>query len=147
MEAIVKYKANDGTEFLDRLECEKYESLIKRVDHVMSPLVKIPDTIDFANGHGYIQQDDLKFKSVRMTLLHLMLEYVDHKWIRQSIDDDTIHPSWVARYIGDTMYTPLYKAWHRISCTDEQFREWGQPYYRNHPEAGDQKQLNGGDEC
>lgn len=144
MEVITKYKAIDGKEFNTDLECLDHELLIKKVDEIMSPLHPIPkdDGCVFANGGGYIQHDKKILILVRRSLLELCKTYVDHKWIQQTIDDESVDASWVSRLLGDYGINPLYMAWNRFSCIDKNQREWGQPYYANNPEKAKQIQLN-----
>jgi len=144
MEVITKFKAIDGKEFTKQTECLKYELLIKQVDEIMALLPPTPndDGCNFSNGGGYIKHDKQVLRNAQIKILELCKERIDHKWIQQSIDDETVHCSWVDRLLGDYDIRPLDKAWYRFSCVDEQNREWGQPYYANNPEKGEQVQLN-----
>lgn len=144
METITKFKAIDGKEFTSEQECLKYESLIRKVDGIMALLPPTPDNdgCSFANGDGYIQHDKAKLKNAQVQILELCKDYIDHKWIQQTIDDESVRPSYVGRLIDDYNIRPLNKAWFRFMCVDKQNREWGQPYYANNPEKGKQVQLN-----
>ena len=144
MEKIIKFKAIDGKEFTSETECLNYELLIKRVDEIMALLPPTPkdDGCSFANGDGYIKHEKTELRNVQVKLLKICKEYIDHKWIQQTIDDENIHPSYVGRLLGDYGITPLNDAWYRFICVDNQGREWGQPYYANNPEKGKQVQLN-----
>lgn len=145
MEVITKYKAVDGHEFRTEHECIAYEALIISTLAIMDQLPKKPkdDGCRFSNGHGYLQHDKETFDKVKKELLHLFATKVDHKWIQQSIDGENIHPSWVARIIGDYNLNPFHEAWYRIQCVDRNYREWGQPYFANTPEHnGEYVQLN-----
>ena len=136
MKTITKYKAVDGKEFNDEKSCLDYESLISKVDLIMSSLIPTIDSTDFSNGCGFIQQDKSTVKNTRLELLLEIKKHVDHNWIQQTIEDDNIHGSWVARILGDYNINPLSKAWYRFSCIDKSFREWGQPYYALNPDKG-----------
>jgi len=144
METITKFKAIDGTEFTSETECLKYELLIKRVGEIMALLPPTPkdDGCSFANGDGYIKHDKAKLRNAQVQILGLCKDYIDHKWIQQTIDDESVHPSYVGRLIDDYNIRPINKAWFRFMCVDKQNREWGQPYYANNPEKGKQVQLN-----
>jgi len=141
METITKFKAIDGTEFTSETECLKYELLIKRVDEIMALLPPTPkdDGCSFANGEGYVKHEKQTLRKVQVRLLEICKEYIDHKWIQQTIDDENVHPSYVGRLLGDYGIRPLEKAWYRFSCVDKQGREWGQPYFANNPEKGVRK--------
>jgi len=144
MKTITKYKAIDGKEFSDRDECVSYELLICRVDDIMSALPPKPvdDDCSFSGGEGFLQHDKSILRKVQLQLLEIMKEYTDHKWIQQTIDDENIDPSWVARIIGEYSLHPLNNAWYRFSCIDNLSREWGQPYFANNPEKGTQFSIN-----
>lgn len=142
METITKFKAIDGKEFTDKQECIKYELLIDRVNSIMNTLPKRPDSCDFSNGSGYLQHNEITLRNTKISLLTICKEYIDHKWIQQSIDDDTIHPSWVGRLLDDYGIRPLNHAWYRFQCIDSKYREWGQPYFASNPEKATQKCLS-----
>lgn len=134
METIIKFKANDGTEFMDKQECADYELLIDRVNSIMNTLPKPPSSREFLNGCGYLQHDKLKLRNAKVSLLVLCQEYTNHRWVQQTMDDETVHPSWVARVLGDYGIRPLERAWYRFQCIDSLYREWGQPYFANNPD-------------
>ncbi len=142
METITKYKAIDGKEFTDKDECIKYEILIERVNSIMKLIPESPRSSDFANGSGFIQHNPQSLKNVKISLLTICKEYIDHKWIDQTINDPTVDPSWVSRLLGDYGINPLYYAWNRFNCIDKDNREWGQPYFATHPEKAKNVCLN-----
>lgn len=142
MEIIRKFKAIDGVEFTDEQECIKYELLIDRVNSIMNTLPKHPDSCDFANGNGYLQHDKTSLRNAKIAILTICKEYIDHQWIQQSIDDDTVHPSWVGRLLSDYGIRPLDRAWNRFYCIDSELREWGQPYFALNPQKGTQNRIN-----
>lgn len=137
MRKIVKFVAVDNTEFTSKKECIKYEDLIERINLIMSALKPIPTDIDFRNGGSFVQQNKIYFDKVRANLLTEIGNYIDHPWIKQTIADDKIDPSWVGRLVGDYGIKPLVSAWYRISCIDKEYREWGQVYFRNNPNESD----------
>ena len=145
MKAITKYQAADGAEFATESKCAAYEALCSEVAQVVAALPTLPedDGCDFVNGHGYIQHDADTFRRAREALLKIAQRECPHHWIDDSLaKGDEVHASWAGRIIGDSS-RPLYSAWNRIACTDKQFREWGQPYYAEHPEqAPEQRQVN-----
>ena len=142
MEKITKFKAIDGAEFNNKNECLDYENLIERVNAIMSKLPKLPSNeTDFVNGAGFIQHGKLDLILARLSLLKICKEYINHKWIDQTMYDETVHPSWVARLLGDYGIRPLQKAWDRFLCIDKQHREWGQPYFAANPDKGQQVRL------
>ena len=143
MTTITKFKAIDGKEFDTEKECVEYENLIETVKTIMSKLKEKPNSCDFSNGSGYIQQNQSDLKIVKIQLLELCKKYIDHKWIQQTIDDDTVHLSYAGRLISEySNLRPIDFAWSRLMCVDSQFREWGQPYFATHPEEAKQVCLS-----
>ncbi len=141
MKQITKFVAYNGTEFTDSDACLDYEARCQRADAViarLSPKPKI-DGCSFENGGGYIQHDPKVWHEVRIALLKLAQKECDHRWISESIDNPSVHPSWAGRILGEGCNKQLQDAWFRITCTDSKCREWGQPYYATHPE--DAKQI------
>ena len=136
MEKITKFKAIDGREFKTEKECLDYESLIAEVETIMKALKPTPkdDGCNFANGYSFVQQQKGIVKLTRLNLLNVIKRYIDHKCITQSMEDDTVHPSWVGRLVGETDLRPLSDAWYRISNIDKESREWGQGYFVENPD-------------
>lgn len=143
MEQITKYRADDGTEFHEKEKCVEYESLCDEILILMSRLPDIPDSCDFQNGNGHILHDEVIFMEVRKTILEISQRFCDHKWLQESIDGGLkIDPSWAGRMISECCPKPIYQAWHRISCTTNDFREFGQPYFRTNPNEAKGECLN-----
>ena len=141
MEQITKFKAIDGTEFYSENECLDYENLIARVNAIMGKLPVRPNDTDFINGEGFIQHEKSDLITTRIAILEICKEYINHKWVQQTMDNETVHPSWVGRLLGDYGIKPLEKAWDRFYCIDNHFREWGQPYFAANPDEGQQVRL------
>lgn len=144
MKKISKFVADDGVEFFQRDECEKYEALTARIALVMSDFPAKPkdDGCSFASGGGYLQHDTVTFYRVRDAILRIAKEVAPHRWIDDCIADKNAHPSYVARILGDYACRPLSDAWYRFMCIDSQQREWGQPYFATNPKDGAQVCLN-----
>lgn len=148
MKAITKYVADDGVEFIDEAKCREHDALIVEVAEVMRPLgerYKHGDTCDYENGAGYVQHTTAAVADVRGRLLHIAQRFTDHKWIRQTLEKGSdAHASWAGAAIGESCPLPLREAWWRISTMDKQGREWGQPYYADHPAEAKQVCLRAG---
>lgn len=142
MRTITKYKAYDGEEFTSKTKCEEYERRARAADVLIAILPKKPEGTDFANGGGFIQHDFHQFYQVREGLIRLALAEVDHHWLKESLADATVHPSYAGRIIDECCNERLKAAWYRFHCTDVRLREWGQPYFASHPMEGKQIQLN-----
>ena len=143
MRKITVWVANDGCRFDKASDCKKYEVFAAKVAKVVALLPPVPkdDGCSFGNGHGYIQHDPKVVKQYKGLLLDLIETKTDHKWVKQARADN-IHPSWIGRLLSDMGNRPLDNAWYRMSCMDKSCREWGQPYFANNPDKGDQKCLN-----
>lgn len=144
MKQIIKFKADDGTEFDSEMSCKEYEVICARVEAIVCELPPRPNLphCHYENGGGYLQHDPVAFKQVRYRLLELANELSPHHWFVEAMNDENVHPSYPARLIGEMPYRALDKAWSRIYCTDKQFREWGQVYYAENPTKGHQVRLN-----
>lgn len=142
MKEITKWKAEDGCEFINKEECINYENLCAQVETIMSVFPKRPenDRCSFANGNGFIQLSEKIVNNARYELLDLIATKIDHKWIKQS-KKENIHPSYVSRLVNEYGIRPFCNAWSRFECIDKQWREWGQPYFANHPEEGKQIKI------
>ena len=113
METITKYRAVDGSEYSDAKACIARDVLCAQLEKIMSALQPRPQEIgcNFTNGEGYIQHDEAVLLLVKSALNGLGIPIT--VW-------------------------PISKAWYRIQCTDNQSREWGQPYFAFHPTEGKQ---------
>lgn len=139
MEAIIKYKAKDGTEFTNEKNCIEYEQTIERVDRIMARLPKLPkdDGCSFANGHGFIQHDKDVLISVWNDLLDEFLKKIDHQWLSES--NMKAHPNYVGRLVDDYGIRPYSSSWYRMQCIDiNTCKEYGQPFYATHPDRAEQ---------
>ena len=142
METITKYKAFDGTEYLQESKCIEHESNCKIADSIISKLPAKPDSCDFSSGGGYIQHDYNMLLSVRNEFLEFCKRYTDMKWIQETIDGGfNVDPSWAGRIIGECAPNYISRMWYRFSCVDKKQKEWGQPYYANNGQ-GENKRFN-----
>jgi len=148
---ITEYVAKDGAVFRDRNECILHEELVDELEVIMSKLPPKPDDPDcrFANGHGYIQHDKETFIEAKNDILQLILSLVNNEnikknWITPTIEQKwgECHPSWVSKAVSDCCPRIVNSAWRRFSCTDKEFREWGQPYFADNPDKGTLERLN-----
>jgi hypothetical protein len=120
------YQAEDGTQFTNKALCLAYESEAAEVEEIIDKLHPLPATDKFSSGEGYLQHAPEVFVWVRAELLEIVKRHYNH------IHDDC-NQGFAGRVIDDSGIKYLKKAWWRIMCTDEQFREWGQPYFATNP--------------
>lgn len=149
MKKITKYQANDGSEWKTKEDAEKRDILIVEVEAAMSPLQPNPGTIEFANGHGFVRQDVVAVANVRKNLYAIARRdgvlkwWIDQQKAQHGQTDEglmAVHPSWFSRML-DGAHRPLDRAYSRLCCIDDQYREWGQPYFASHPDKGEQVPL------
>lgn len=142
MKEIKKYVAYDGSEFSRKYDCQRYEKLYRTVQKIMKQLRPKPEDPHciFANGGGFVTQNPVLVQKVRDELLDVIATRIDHKWIGESKGKERteVHPSWMAGLLSAYNSSILYAAWTRIWCIDLHGREWGQPYYADHPDEGKQ---------
>ena len=150
MKQVLIYQASDGARFDSPDECRKYETLLADVQAAMSALAPKPDTCEFVNGGGFVQHDQASVFRARLALHELakagpLKEWIaDQKIIHGKTDYQLAvecHPSWQMRML-DGACRPLERAYGRLACIDEQFREWGQQYFVAHPNDAKVFQLN-----
>ena len=142
MKVITKYVANDGIEFATEKECLEQDALIVQVEKIMNVMVPLPKEDDgcrFVNGCYFIQQDLNSVNEVKRKILTLIKVYINHQWVDDTLNKKNIHPSYVARLVGDCSHSrpfirPLSDAWYRISNIDKLGREWGQGYFVENPD-------------
>ncbi len=143
MKTIIKYKAFDGLEFFDDVECELHETNCNLADSIMKALPEKIDSCDFSNGSGFIQHEKETLLKVRNRFLDFAKRYSDHKFIQQTIDKGfEADASWAGRIISECAPNTIYKHWSRFSCIDKSYREWGQAYFASNPKEGKQVRLN-----
>ena len=115
----------------------------------------------FSNGKGYIQQDINLVNSLKEEfhtkatkfINDKSIDYINSKdWLKfhtveerptaiEKAKNTTYDKYFIGRYLDD-MNSDLYKIWGRLQTIDELGREWGQIFFRLHPEQAEQIQLN-----
>lgn len=116
MRTVTIYEADDGSRWDQESDAACRDELVAKVKEIMAPLGERhaePGDSDYENGSGYVQHDPDVVASIRPRFSEL--------WMATYGDDVADRPNlmWAARY--------------RLSCIDVYGREWGQPYYANHP--------------
>ncbi len=138
MKAIIKYLADDGTEWTNEQSCQSRDALVRNIQTISMILPARPDAISFTNGEGFIQHDEDHVQRYRNALLDQM---PNEKWVQETREGKR-HVSHLARILSDGPASPLTRAWFRLMDIDDKFREWGQPYFAANPHAGKQICLN-----
>jgi hypothetical protein len=142
---ITKFQADDGTEFRTPNEAMAHDALCVEVAALVAKLHARPDDgCNFSNGHGFIRQDKDAVLAVQRGLVAIARRYFGsdeiyerHFRYSEEAEKPTGH-TFVGRLIDDGCPAPVTRAWQRLMCIGEDFREWGQPYYANHPNEAEQ---------
>ena len=146
MEVVTKYRANDGSEWASADEAIAREQQILMVNEAMRPLGERPDDegCRFSNGEGFRRHSLARVRQAKAALIALTRPHVS-AWMdgqekgygRDMMD---VHPSWFLRML-DGASRPLERAWGRLSCIDDEGREWGQPYFASNPQEATQVEV------
>ena len=142
MHKVIKWKANDGSEWNSQTEAVTRESMIAMVNKAMGVLKTKPVDCNF---EGYIQQDKESMMKCKRLLYDIantegILKYWLDKQKKDHYKTDQIliencHPSWFGRMLGGG-HQPLSNAYGRLCCIDDEFKEWNQPYFAMNPGTG-----------
>ncbi len=134
MEKVIRYQANDGTLFVLPEHAVQRDLVQARIDEVLSKLPKHP------NGEGYVQQKGSAVLACQELAVELSkLEYPGGPW--DQVPPHKINAGAASRYLDSNM--PVMRLWDRLSCIDQAFREWNQPYFVYHPEEATMVELQG----
>lgn len=114
----------------------KIESKIDKVMSQLPPLIDDymidHDLHSFSSGDGYIQHVPAIVDKAMRDFLDICYEFTGNKiYLEKNIHRQGI----IGRYLDDSNISVLYKNWHRFVCIDDNYREWGQPYFSMNPEA------------
>lgn len=139
MNKLTKYQAVDGREFKFLEDCLKYENDLHIISNIELELISRPDNTNFLNGGGYIQQKESSVVSAMIKTIKLLD-------IPEDIKDKALQSPFksrfgiIDRYLDDCDLLHR-KIWYRFMCIDDQYREWGQPYFAMNPDKGNQRKI------
>lgn len=128
MKTLIKYQANDGSEWADKHEAEKRDALCHRVDVAMSPLGDTPRAVK--DGKGWLQHNLETVNVAKDSILDICRAegMAEHFPVFRNRGRDC-HPLSAVGRILDDNDDPLSHAWSRFARIDEQGREHEQPFY------------------
>lgn len=144
MKTVSRYVSDDGVEFKQKEDCIEYERIAAIVDGIESKLIGCPDDIGFANGQGYVQQDSDAVKQFESEMVQLLSAVTNDEGIQKAADVN-IFSGWCMRYCSDSgkpILRKIYSAAIRLTKISKDLREYGQPYYANHPWQASGGKLN-----
>lgn len=136
MKRVTRYEAHDGSQFKTASEAKAHEQLIAAVAELSKLLRPVPDDADFANGHGYVQQDEKQVQAYKRGLLLLAKGY-GPRFAEGAKTPDDVNPCGVVGRILDDVGGPINTAWRRLMNMDIHYREWGQGYFALNPDKGE----------
>ncbi len=125
MEAILKYRATDGSEWTTQQECvtrDQLDAQVRALETEIGPGV----------DRGRRKIDPVLVARVKADVVALCRE----KWPNEAVfqhDPAEIHPmSYAGRFLDDAG-GPIRRIWWRFACTNGEW-EYEQPYFALHPE-------------
>jgi hypothetical protein len=134
MEAVTKYKANDGSLWDSESAATERDELIKEVNAAMAPLGERNEAM--SDGKGWVQHQLETVLRAKDAIIGIVrARKVIPEDVLQGRAGRAIHPfSIVGRYLDDRG-GPLNSAWSRFMSIDEMGREHQQPYFaKNGPD-------------
>lgn len=128
MRAILKFKANDGSEWDDEAAAIKRDKLVEKVDAAMKPLGKVPEAVE--DGKGWLQHNLEVVYKAKDDILDICREQGLHEHYPVFNEQGRkCHALSVIGRILDDYHDPLSKAWSRFARIDEKGREHQQCYF------------------
>ena len=143
MKKVERYESRDGVLWESEDKAEKHEAFLDEIDVIKQLLPPLPkdEGCHFANGHGYIQHTRESFNAYKVAILQLGGEICYAPMKEWANEPDSVANMGIAgRYFDDGNHH-LYRLWHRVMCTDGNYREWGQPYFALNPDKGEMKKI------
>lgn len=133
-ETMTYFVTGDGQRFTDAAAAARHEVLVAEVAEIMAPLGDVPDGTNFTNGHGHIPHTAAALETVRRAVAAIGKRERPSWEGWDAFAEGNCHISWPARMVDNGGPSELRTVIHRLYCTDDQGREWGQPYFASHPD-------------
>lgn len=143
-EAFTKYRADDGSEFATMAQAVEHDALCREVDGLCAMLHPTPQGCDFSNGDGYVRQSRAAALGFQRGLVAIARRYFnrddiyDRHFEHAARAQVPVGHTFVGRLINEGCPAVVWRAWSRLMCMGEDFREWGQPYFASHPHEAKQ---------
>lgn len=127
MRTVTKYISDDGLTFDELADCLTHEAGAR--DCARRMLALVAKTVDVNDPDHFVQQD----KATALDLQRWCVGHVE-RVARQQFPDAMLADvpcffTIVGRYADDCGPAFVRPAVYRLQCMDDQFREWGQPYF------------------
>jgi hypothetical protein len=132
MEKKTFFVAKDGRQFETEAPCRDYDKLLAKIEELKESVrPKEHNTIDFMNGHGYIQLSSERAETFERAFKDLVGQ-VSPSW-KSMVEENP--RGFIGRYLDDSD-SPLYGLWSLLTQIDTKWRVWGQPFFANHSGEG-----------
>lgn len=128
MKAVIKYQANDGSEWNTAEQAETRDKLHIQVEAIMAPLGQVPEAV--RDGRGWLQHELETVLTAKDGILELCRSFgYDINYPVFKNPGRECHALGIIGRILSDDGGPLGRAWSRFGRIDEQGREHQQPYY------------------
>jgi hypothetical protein len=125
------FETQDGRRFDRREDAAKHEEMLSLVSNCNKQLPYVQgNDLDFLNGGGCIQHTGDDIHAFKEYLRRLLFMEGGDKYVEMF---DKQPDGIIGRYLDDSG-SLLYRLWGRLANIDSQGREWGQYFYKLHPE-------------
>ena len=103
---VINYRTTIGTLHGRLDDARIQQDLIDKIEVEFADLRPVPDSVQFTNGYGYVQQTQAGYERANKATKKFKLNpYTD-----------------IGNYFNS-----------RLNCIDKQYREFGQPFYAQNP--------------
>lgn len=138
MKTVTRYRADDGSYWDTAEQAIHRDHLHLEIGDAMRPMGDRAKKYDrlLSMGHHYIQHTEEAVLAVKGALLRLCRRELSGHEVFSLPPEEVHNRSIAGRIIDDSQCEPIRRAWWRLMCTDEEHREWEQPYYASHPQPG-----------
>lgn len=138
------YESTDGKKYDNEAQCRLRDKLVEVRNGIIAKLAPLPSGVDFANGEGFIQYDIDYINNIKLELLRAIERDTESDGTKKLVREQRLNLyqfGLLGRYLddGDSIFYSLYS--RLFGNIDEQGREWGQGYYRLHPEMAQNKVI------
>ena len=148
MKKVEMYETEDGTLFESFEKAQQQSYLLKEVKKLIELIGGFPNDsgCQFINGGGYYQLSCKAVEEFDSKAIAIIKK--SEPWIfkgaleKEGLSNETLMKSYgVGRCLCDSD-SVLYTLVSIRNCIDSKYRRWGQPYFANNPDKGEQKKLN-----
>lgn len=120
----------------------KLSKYIKEVNKLLNTLhIPKKNYNDYVNGEGYIQLTLKEVNNFFQMYGKLIKKFESNKTVKEYSKTVEGLKGFIGRYLSDNN-SPAYILWDIANRIDDNYRLWGQQYYRKHPEEAKDVRIN-----